>query len=543
MSHNKLNRNNFMVQGSILAFSSILVRLIGIIYRIPMVNTIGEEGSGYYSMAFNIYNIALILSSYSLPMAVSKLVAAHNVKKEYRNSLRVLLSAMFFAIIAGLIFATALYLGADFIAVKIYNMEYVAYPLRVLAPTIFVFAVMGVLRGFFQGKSTMLPTAISQVLEQIVNAIVSVAAAVYFVKMHDASPKVAAYGAAGGTLGTLSGAIAGFGFLSIVFIMYLPTIKRQLSRDNSGQLNGYRTVYGLLFITVIPVIFSNFIYQFSGILDDIIFSRLLVGKGMAESVRSEIIGVYSTKYKLLTNLPIAVSSAMAASLIPSIVTSKTLGNLSDVKNKVGVAVKFNMIIAIPAAVGMSVLGGPIMQMFFPGSSELAGKLLLYGSIAVVFYALSTITNAVLQAINRLTYPAINALVSLVLHIIILVCLLQFTELNAYALMIGNITFPLVICILNWFQIARSLHYHQEVIKTFLIPTISASIMGIVAIVAYKGLYYLLSSNTISVILSIGFAAAIYFILLIAMKGIGVNEIARLPKGNLIVKIFSRLHLL
>jgi len=225
--------NHFLVQGTILAVASLIVRIIGLLYRIPMTRIIGDEGMGAYNYSFEIYNIALILSSYSLPIAVSKLVATRGIKREYKNSYRVFLCAMLFAASVGLVATLILFFGADFFSKLINNDANVALPLRVLAPTIFVFSVMGVLRGFYQGKNTMLPTAISQVLEQIVNAIVSVAAAYYLTKNFYLSSNAAAYGAAGGTLGTFTGAFIALLFLLFIFLLYKPVLKKQMKKDLS----------------------------------------------------------------------------------------------------------------------------------------------------------------------------------------------------------------------------------------------------------------------------------------------------------------------
>lgn len=542
MGSSRSSQNKFIVQGSILAIASIMVRLIGVVYRIPMIRIIGNDGYGIYVMVFNIYNVALILSSYSLPLAVSKLIAARNIKKEYRNASRVLVSSLLFALIVGFTFTCLLYFGADYIAATVYKDSDIAQPLRVLSPTIFVFSVMGVLRGFFQGKNTMLPTAVSQILEQIVNAIVSITAAYLFMQAHDASTSIAAYGASGGTLGTLMGALTGLIFLLVVFIMYYPSFKRMVRKDRYSPRESYRDIYKLLIITIVPVILSQTVYQLNSFLDDIIFKQVLFSKGVDDLVSNALIGGYSGKYKLLTNVPIAISSALASAMIPSIVASRTVGANNEVHGKIHSAVKFNMIIAIPAAIGMSVLGRPILQLFFSSASDLEVNMMVWGSVAIIFYALSTITNSVLQAVNLMRLPVLNAAASLGIHLVLVFCLLKFTDINIYALVIGNVTFPLVICILNWVQISRQLFYKQEVIKTFCIPLISASIMGIVAYFSYKLVHLVVGSNLISVSIAIVLAVIVYFASLVALKGLSTEEIARMPKGYLILRILKKIHM-
>ena len=213
------NKRNFIVHGSILAIAGILVRIIGMLYRIPVVNIIGSEGNGIYGAAFNIYNIMLVLSSYGLPMAVSKLVSARFTKRRYKSAAKVLRCSLMVAVCTGGIAALLVFFGASFIENVIYGggLPGLAIPLRILAPTIFLVAILGVIRGFFQGQSTMIPTAVSQILEQIVNAIVSIAAGYGMMKAFASSPDVAAYGAAGSTLGTAMGALTAVLFMGFLY--------------------------------------------------------------------------------------------------------------------------------------------------------------------------------------------------------------------------------------------------------------------------------------------------------------------------------------
>lgn len=535
--------NNFLVQGGILAAASIIVRLIGLLYRIPLTNIIGDEGMGYYSNAFSIYNIALILSSYSLPLAVSKLVSVRAVKKQHRNSYRIFLCSLCFAIVVGTIASLVVYFGADLFANALYESPSSAIPLRILAPTIFVFAVMGVLRGYYQGKNTMLPTAVSQVLEQIVNAIVSIAAASFLVKAHSANDDLLAYGAAGGTLGTFVGASIALIFLAFIFALYKPIIDKQLRKDTTGLRESYPEIVKALMITIVPVIISQTVYQISSLLDSSVFGHVMLGKGMEETERVALWGIYSNKYNLLINVPVSIASAMAVAIVPSLVASRANGANMEVKNKIHQAVKFNMIIAIPAAVGIGVLASPILQLLFGDARELPANLVRIGSVAIVFFALSTITNAVLQGINKMNVPVVHSAIALVVHIILLFVLLQVFNLSTYALVIGNVTFALTVCILNWISIGRLLNYKQEVKKTFLIPTLCSAIMGIAAFLIYTGMHSLLHINSISALVAILAAVAVYGSTLLLFKGITEEELYKFPKGRTIARIAVKLHLL
>lgn len=556
----KRRGNQFLIQGSILAAASLIVRIIGLIYRIPLTRIIGDEGMGSYTLASELYSLALILSSYSLPLAVSKLVAAKNITKEYRNSYRIFVCAMGFSVVVGLAAFLILFFGAEFFATVMNNDPNAILPLKVLAPTLFIFAVMGVYRGFYQGKNTMIPTAVSQVIEQVINAIVSVVAAYYLMKSYSASANVAAYGATGATLGTLIGALAGLLFLMFVYLMYRPVLRRQINSDRNKYMDSYKDIFKMLLVTISPIILSQTVYHVSGVVDYAMFGNIMANKEVTyfdnivfnntdpgnlystENIRI-LLGIYGNKYRNLSNVPVAIASAIGAAIVTSIAAAKARGMDSVIRNKSHVAIKFNMIIAIPAAVGMGVLAYPILEMLFPGSNQLDANYLRLGAIAIVFYSLSTVTTAILQGINRLKVPVINAAISLGVHVILIYFLLKFTPLSGYSLVIGNVTFALVICILNWVSIEKYLEYRQEIRKTFVIPTVSAGLMGTVTYFLHLALHKWTGSNTFSTIVSLLAAIIIYFALLIFMKGVEEEELENLPKGEVIIRFLHWAHIL
>lgn len=547
MEQTKNKSSSFLVQGSILAAASIFSRLIGLIYRIPLNNIIGDEGAGIYANAFKIYNICLILSCYSIPTAVSRLVASKLENKEHRNAYRVFLCSMIFSVAVGVIFTSLLYFGADFIAIKFFSSASLVLPIRILAPNILIFAVMGVLRGYFQGKNTMLPTSISQILEQIVNAIVSIWAAYGFMMAHSASQQMAAYGAAGGTLGTVMGSVMGLFFLLFIFVAYRPTILRQLKKDRSVEVDSYPNSFRLLILTIVPIILSQAVYQVSGLLDNALFQNIMSSKGHDEVYRNAMLGIYSGKYELLTNVPIAIATAIGVAIVPSLAASMTRKNYGEVKRKIHAAIKFNMLVAIPSAVGMGVLAKPIIMLLFSRSStesiEMASALLQVGSVAVVLVALSTTSNSILQSLNKLNIPVIHSSIALVIHLIIVALLLKFTNLGLYALVIGYILFALIVSGLNWRYIKVTYHYKQEVIKSFIMPFMASVVMGIVTFLSYLGVKKLLHSNLIATLVAVLLSVAVYFVLLIFMRAINEKELRSIPKGERIIALLKKIHLL
>ncbi|MBR5368738.1 MAG: polysaccharide biosynthesis protein [Lachnospiraceae bacterium] len=535
-------KNNYLTQGLILAVAGIVTRFIGMLYRIPLTNIVGSEGMGYYSTAYEVYNIALLVSTYSIPVAISKIISALNAQGRFADGKRVFRVGLIFSSMAGLVVSLVLVIFADPIAAAM-GYPSAALPLKVLSPTIFVFSCMGVIRGLFQGRRNMVPTAVSQVVEQIVNAVVSVVSAVFFMKaVSDYSE--ATLGAAGGTMGTLAGAVAGLVFLIAFFF-----VRRKKDSQEDSEVEAvdtvtpYKSLLKLLIATMIPIILSQTIYQLSGITDDFMFGRILGSKGVTESSRAVLFEAYANKYKWLYNMPVAIASAFGVSIVPVLSSAFTSKDIDGVKEKIGSTVKLNMMIAIPAAAGLSFFAGPIMKLFFREDGELAAKILVWGGVAVVVFAYSTLTNGVLQGINKLKLPVIHSGLSLIIHIPLLFALLYLTDLDEYALMICNILYALVVCVLNYRALRKEISYRQELKKTFLIPIICTLLMGLFGRVVYQLLVKLGVYVSVSSVIAIVVCIPVYFVILIVLKGVGREELSKLPMGNRICKVFVKLRLL
>lgn len=540
--------NNFIVQGGILAITGIISRIIGLVYRVPLQKTIGDAGMGYYSAAFQIYSIMLIISSYSLPVAVSKLVASRVARGQYKNAKKIYHGALLFATLTGGATCLITLFGADSLAGPLMKMPKSAIALRMLGPTLLIVALMGVLRGYFQGMGTMLPTASSQLIEQIVNAIVSVVAAVYLYEyganvaalLHD-NEYQPAWGAAGGTIGTGAGALAGLLVLVILLLANRHSMEKGIRKDETVKTDSYSKIFRIILVTVLPVILSTTIYNISDILDQAMFNHIMDAKGYSE-LKAPYWGIYSTKYRVLTNVPIALANALCSSMMPSLTACIENGDRKLARYKVNVATRFNMIISIPCAVGLAVLGKPIIAMLFEGEVDMPAMLLRVGSVSVVCYSLSTLSNGVLQGIDKMRVPVKNAAIALVLHLGVLWLTLYVFDWKLYGVVCACVLFALFMCVFNWMSIKKYLHYRQEIRRTFMIPLIASLIMGLVVGL----LNFLLSKSlgsVISVIISIVIGAIVYFVVLLLLKGVRESEIRSFPGGNIIAGIGKVLHLL
>ena len=520
----KKSSTGFLVQGSILAMASIISRIIGLIYRIPLIGIIGDVGMDYYATAFEIYNNLLIISSYSIPLAVSKLVSADISKGRRKNVYRILKASLLFASITGGIAALTLLFGAETFTAAM-KTPYSIFAVRVLIPTLLIVAILGVLRGFFQGLGSMMPSAVSQILEQIANAIVSVWAAYVLYKygmkvgavLGNQENYAAAYGAAGGTLGTGVGALVALLFSFFVLFAYVHVYKRHARREALPKVDTYSYLFKVLVATIIPVLLSTTIYNCNTLIDMAVFKNIANSQGYTATQISVWNGVYTGRYKTLINVPISIASALAASSVPALTAAFTKKKMDEVHLQLNSAIRFIMMIAMPCAVGMGVLAAPILKLVhLSDDSGMAAIMLQYGAVSIIFFSLSTLSNGLLQGINRMKEPVKNAAIALVLHLVVLVILMYGFHLNIYAVIFANAAFGLIMSLLNAYSLHKYVGYKQELVKTFLIPLLSSAVMGVAVWGLYQLLIYICRINMIATIVSIILGAVIYFIIMLLL---------------------------
>ena len=556
---------NFVVQGSILAAAGILVRIIGMLYRMPLNDIIGKQGNGYYTSAYNVYNILLILSSYSMPVAVSKMISSRLARGEYHNCRRILKAGLVYATAAGGIAAAVLWFGADLFA-ELIKTPMSRYALKTLAPTIWIMAYLGVLRGYFQGMGTMVPTALSQILEQIVNAVVSVVAAGLLFQrglaMNAASGAEDysyALGAAGGTIGTGAGALTALLFFILLTVSAgnraLVSVKPKKAGTRQGTGRRRKESYGrlmyLLAITVLPIVISSGVYNCSNVVDNYLFGQGMDKLGYGADDIAIFWGALG-QYQLLFNIPVAVSNALSSSLIPSLTRAVSRGDKKQTRAKIASSIRFSMLIAIPAAVGITALAEPVCNLLFVSEdNSLLIRLSMAGSLAVVFYSLSTVTNAILQGLNRMDLPIRHSAAALVIHVAVLETLLLGLKLGIYSVVLANIVFALVMCLLNARSIARTARYRQEIKKTFVLPSVCSLLMGVAAYGVYRGLAAVFPAwmlrgrlgMALLVFPSVAAAMAVYGVLLVKLGAVNEEELKEMPMGTRLTRVFKKLRLL
>ena len=534
---NKNKKVSFVKQAAILAAAGILVRLLGFLYRLPLTDLLGDEGNGIYSAGFYLYIFFLVMSSAGLPAAISKIVSEKYSLGEYKNVKKVFNVSLVMACIVGAFFSLVMLFSARWFCDLIKSPKSY-YAILTLSPTVFIVSVISVFRGYFQGLGTTTPTAISQIIEQVFNAIFSVYLAYILVDMG------IEFGAAGGTAGTGIGALAGLIYIIIVFLRRRKYINKKLYSENKEyEVDSSKKIALNIIKIAIPIITGTAIFSMTNLIDmQMVNSRLAFSGAFSESEINALYGQLTGKYVTITTLPVSISTALATAVIPSIASSVIKKEHKIVKEKISTTLRLTMIISIPAAIGIGVLSNEILKFLFPNYSD-GGKLLMFGSVSIIFLALYQILTGILQGVGKMKAPAKNALFGSLIKIPINYILIAIPFINVVGAVISTTVCYILASMLNLRELKKVIDFSIDYKSIFIKPLFASIIMGIICYFSNKFLYMISENNSISTLISIIIGIFIYLIALALIKGFKREDLKLIPMGNKIIKVLDKFNLI
>ncbi|MFA4032554.1 oligosaccharide flippase family protein [Blautia stercoris] len=538
----KENNNTLVKNATFLMVAALISKIIGMLYKSPLTTLIGRESFACFQFAQNAYFILLMIASFSIPQAVSKIMSERIAFKRYRDAQRVFKGALLYAVIAGGIAALVCIFGASILVPD--NMANARLALQMLAPTIFVSGILGVFRGYFQAYRNMLPTSISQILEQIAVATVALLASGFMVH-HFANAEedtLQRWSAAGATMGTGAGVCTAFLFMLFVYRVNHKTIAKKIKNDRVSVNESYRSIMKIILLIAAPIILSAFIYNVNGYINGVMYTSILGWKGVPNSLVKQNYAEYGF-FMTLINIPLTLASTAPTSMMPEVSAQYAIGDLEETKRKIDQATWIAMLISIPASVGLAVLAQPVTRLIFPSTEGVAGQLMVIGVITVILNSTSNISNGVLQAIGKANIPMINAAISLGVDIVFLALVLVFTNMGIYAVVLAMVVYALVMCVLNDRALKKYLGYKNPWRSAYFVPILASIPMGIVAVVVYKLVYVVIGSNFISLIPSIALAMVVYFVGYLVVAKPKKEDLAALPGGTRLAQVAQKLKIL
>ena len=536
-------QNSFFGGAAILAAGILVVKLIGMFYKIPLINIIGEAGAADFNNAYNIYAVLLTVSTAGLPVAVSKLVSEANALNRRNQVRRTFRLALVLFLTLGLISFLVMFFRADALA-GMMNDSKAAAGIRALAPAVVCVGCLAALRGYSQGHSNMAPTSVSQIIEALCKLVVGLGLAFWLVKQGK-DPDVAA-----------AGAITGVTVGTVVALIYM-VLDFFLSRgreDTHGtdRPDSAGSILANILKIAVPITLSSSMVGIVTVIDSsLVQGQLQSALNLTEKASRTLYGNYSGALNIY-NLPTSLMAAITASVIPAVSAALARRDRRGAARITGSALRITALLSFPMGVGLFVLGTPIIRLLFPSLNvEVAGPLLSTLGIATPFVCMVLVCNSVLQAHGFINLPVIVMVLGGIVKIV-----------NNYNLVgaigiagapVGNILCFGLALVLDLVVITRVIPNRPRLLPIFVKPAIASAIMGGAAWAVYGLLSRVLTAeqvneagetirvvsrmgNALGIFLAIAVAGVVYLVLVVAIRAISKDDLALMPKGDKLARL-------
>lgn len=531
-----MKKQSFLTGAFILALAGIVTRVFGAIYRIPLTWLIGSEGMGLYGMSYPLYAMLLVVSTVGIPVAISKLISEKVTAGDYQEAYRVFRLSLIILAGTGLFFSLLLLVGARPLVEKgLLQDKRAYYALISVSPAIFIVSVMSAYRGFFQGMQTMVPTALSQLIEQLFRVGTALILAYY---LFDRGIE---YAAAGAAFGAVTGAIAGLVVLLLFFRQRRSYFGEPRLYKKSATVSN-RELLRQIVTLAIPVSLASMVMPIVQNIDVVIVPARLGVAGYTTQEATALFGQLSQMAATLINLPTTITVALAVSLVPAISEAFALDDLALVRSRVNAAIRVTMILELPAFVGLYILSNEIMALLY--RSPEAGVALSGLAAGVLFLGLHQTTSGILQGLGRTDIPVINLLAGAVLKVFITYTLTAVPSFGIRGAALGTVGAFIVAATLNLFALYRLVGFTLEIKQMLIKPLLAVLVMAFAVIKAYTYLLSFLQKNSFATLGAISIGIVVYGAVLLLVGGIQERDLEVIPRvGPKVASNLKRLGLL
>ena len=529
-------QSSYLKGASILTATVAITKIIGAIYKIPLYNLLGDEGTAHFQVTYTIYNLLLTISTAGIPVALARLISAARALNR-PNQVKRYYSVGYWAFtLVGLIGGICMFVFAQPLANLMGDPE-VAGGVRALAPAVFFACLVSVYRGYSQGHNDMLPTAISQILEVVCKLVFGLAIAWYI--------SSAGYGSAAVSAGAIVGVTVGLGLAVPILAIQRRKMARKIASNVETDVPMPITpTFWQLMRVSIPIMLGASVLNVITLIDTkLVLSRLQTGAGFLYEEAKVLYGVYS-KALTLFNLPAAIITPISVAVVPVIAAAIARKREGEARGVMESCMKLTNLIAMPASVGLCVLAYPIFQVLYPGSNENGPALLAILSIASFFGCAYIITSAILQASGFEKVSLISLPVGGVIMIVLDYVLVGTRSINILGSPIGTLICYGVITLINVFVMALKVPERPNILKITVRPAICTAFMGVSAAAVYglmsRFCLRALGDGAMAYIVCLGtailVAVIVYAVLIIALKAVTRDDVLLLPKGEKIANV-------
>ncbi|MBR5453543.1 MAG: polysaccharide biosynthesis protein [Clostridia bacterium] len=527
---NKKSLNKFFSGVAVLTAANIIVKAIGLMFKIPLQHCIGDEGMGYFNSAYTVYTWFYMLSTAGIPVAISMIVSENYAKKNGRQLSRIFrVSLVMLIIIGALSLSVMLVLAGPF--ARFIGAGSASYSIMAVAPTLLFICISGAYRGYFQGHRNMVPTAISQVLEALGKMAVGICLALWASEQGYEVHFIAAYAALGITIG------AAAGMLSLVLSKMISRQEKRFEAENPGT--GTAPILRRLIGIAVPVTISSSVMSLTNVLDLMVVVNRLEHIGYTEGAAMAVYGNYTTLVVPMFNLPPILVYPIAYSVAPIISAAMTKKDIISVRRAVRMSLKLTSVISLPCAFGLAFMAYPMLDMLYSSQSACLGApMLILLAPAVFFMCMLAVSNSALQAMGRVKIPILSMGVGAAVKLIFGYFLTGSSSVGIYGTPISTFACYLAASLVNIYFIIKHTGTELGLSAFFLKPAAAGAVCALSAFFIDRRLcgYF---GQGIAVLLSILFAVIIYVILLFITGGVTAEELEMMPMAKKLTKAFRK----
>lgn len=552
MNDQPIKKQTFLQGTAVLAMATVLVKLMGFLFKVPLNNIIGEDGFGYFNTAYDVYNVLLMISTTGLPVAMSRMISQAQTLGNHAQIRRIYRTSLYVFLTIGMVGSLGMLFFCRQLSVMVTTNENSWAAIAALAPCVLLICLVSAYRGFFQGQSNMTPTSVSQIFEAVTRLVVGLGLAWLVMKLTgEAAVRVQGIVLASGETAqdygdiTLAagGAILGVTLGSLISVVYLHHKFRQSNQILSlggGTAKSTRSTMKELLSIAVPITLGSAGLQIINLFDTMIYMRRLTGalqwtEKMADSAK----GVYNFCQTVFA-LPCSFIPTITIAVIPAITASLTRKDLAEAKATSESSVRTMALIAMPCAAGLFVMAEPVIRLLCSTYTEdriqLAATMLAILGLTVIFNSLVLLLNAIMQAHGDVVTPVVNMLIGGIIKIIVNYILVGQPNLNIVGAPIGTFICYISITALDLIAMKRHISARPAIFKNIIRPGLASAIMGAATFMVYRVLSNAISSWKLACLLSLAFAVVLYAVLVVFLRCLTYEDCMLLPKGEKIAKI-------
>ena len=527
-------KQNFMHGAAILTVGVLIMKLLGLVYKVPLGNILGDYGYGIFVATYNVYNIFFTVSTAGLPVALSRLIAEADANGLTARKEKTFRTAIWTFGFIGIVFSGIMFFGNHWLAFSYLRKPDAAMSVRAMAPCILLVCFVSAYRGYYQGNGNMIPTTIDEVLEVLFKAISGLLIANYLVKTHHSLPEASA----GAILGTSIGSVISLGYM--LFYKWRNHPRGQTVEQCSES--SWKIARDLLRIGI-PISLGASIMSILTSFDPGICHTRLLAAGFSEHQAGVLYGVYG-KVQTLFNLPAAFMTPLTIAIVPAIARAMAQGNRPEAEKTAEDAMRLAAVISLPMGVGLAVLAFPLVNVLYPNSDPAGPGILCIMGFASFFVSTVLMQNAILQAAGKERLPMVALISGSLLKIVINWIIIAIPSVNIYGAPIGTLTGYCCMAGMNYYFIRTKMKAAPNLWRVLGKPLICSAVMGgsVFCIYRFAERFFRPGDRfgmTVSMAAGVAAGVIIYFAAVIRTRGVTREDMKMLPKGE---KIAAVLHM-